>query len=271
MQLDLPRAASLRYGENPHQGAALFGNFLDVVESLHGKELSFNNVVDTQAALQLILEFPAEEGAAVAILKHNTPCGVGLGPNPAAAYRAAFSTDPDSPFGGIIVSNVPFDGEIAEGVDEIFTEVLIAPDFSEDALGRLRQKKNRRLLRYDPTRLDREAPDWKRVFGGLLLQEPDISHEDLAAAQVATARKPTDEELRAMAFGWKVVKHVKSNAVVFASDDRTLAVGGGQTSRVDAVHIARAKAARHGSGTICPGRCWRAMPSSPSPTVWSSP
>ncbi len=145
------------------------------------------------------------------------------------------------------MSNVPFDGEIAEGVDEIFTEVLIAPDFSEDALGRLRQKKNRRLLRYDPTRLDREAPDWKRVFGGLLLQEPDISHEDLAAAQVATARKPTDEELRAMAFGWKVVKHVKSNAVVFASDDRTLAVGGGQTSRVDAVHIARAKAARVGN------------------------
>ena len=127
LQLDLPRAATLRYGENPHQAAALYGSFLDAVESLHGKELSFNNVVDTQAALQLILEFPEDEGAAVAILKHNTPCGVGLGSDVAAAYRAAFSTDPDSPFGGIIVSNRPYDLAMAEAVDEIFTEVLIAP------------------------------------------------------------------------------------------------------------------------------------------------
>ncbi len=247
LQLDLPRVASLRYGENPHQGAALYGGFLDAVEALHGKELSFNNVVDTQAALQLILDFPREEGAAVAILKHNTPCGVGLGANPADAYRAAFSTDPDSPFGGIIVSNVPYDLGIAEAVDEIFTEVLIAPDFDDDALALLQKKKNRRLLRYEPARLDREAPDWKRVFGGLLLQQPDVSHEDLSQAQVATARKPGEEELRAMAFAWKVVKHVKSNAVVFAGPDRTLAVGGGQTSRVDAVCIARDKAARVGN------------------------
>ncbi len=247
LQLDLPRAASLRYGENPHQGAALYGGFLEAVEALHGKELSFNNVVDTQAALQLILEFPAEDGAAVGILKHNTPCGVGLGASPADAYRAAFSTDPDSPFGGIIVSNVPYDLALAEAVDEIFTEVLIAPGFDADALALLQNKKNRRLLRFDPARLEREAPDWKRVFGGLLLQEPDLSAEDLSQAQVATARKPTDDELRAMSFGWKVVKHVKSNAVVFAGPDRTLAVGGGQTSRVDAVCIARDKAGRVGN------------------------
>ena len=117
---------------------------------------------------------------------------MGLGASPADAYRAAFSTDPDSPFGGIIVSNVPYDLGIAEAVDEIFTEVLIAPDFESDALALLQKKKNRRLLRYDPVRLDRGAPDWKRVFGGLLLQQPDASSEDLSQAQVATARKPSD-------------------------------------------------------------------------------
>ncbi len=247
LEIDLPRVASLRYGENPHQGAALYGTFLEAVETLHGKELSFNNVVDTQAALQLILDFPAEEGVAVGILKHNTPCGVGLGANPAEAYRNAFATDPDSPFGGIIVSNVAFDIAMAAAVDEIFTEVLIAPEFSEDALALLRKKKNRRLLRYRPERLDRSEPDWKRVFGGLLLQAPDSALEDLAQTQVATARKPTEDELRALAFGWKVVKHVKSNAVVFAGPERTLAIGGGQTSRVDAVWIARDKAARVGN------------------------
>ena len=247
LEIDLPRAAALRYGENPHQGAALYGSLFDAVEALHGKELSFNNVVDTQAALQLILDFPADEGAAVAILKHNTPCGVGRGASPAEAYRRAFETDPDSPFGGIIVSNVAFDRAIAEAVDEIFTEVLIAPDFDAASLELLRRKKNRRLLRYRPERLDRTEPDWKRIFGGLLLQEPDTVLQDLAQAQVATARKPTEGELRALAFGWKVVKHVKSNAVVFAAPDRTLAVGGGQTSRVDAVLIARDKAARVGN------------------------
>ncbi len=145
------------------------------------------------------------------------------------------------------MSNVPCDLGIAEAVDEIFSEVLIAPDFEPDALALLQRKKNRRLLRYDAARLDRAAPDWKRVFGGLLLQQPDVSHEDLAQAQVATARKPNEEELRAMAFAWKVVKHVKSNAVVFARPDRTLAIGGGQTSRVDAVYIARDKAGRVGN------------------------
>ncbi len=247
LQLDLGRAASLRYGENPHQGAALYGSFLEVAEPLHGKELSFNNVVDTQAALQLILEFDPGEGPVVGILKHNTPCGVGAGDTPEAAYRAAFSTDPDSPFGGIIVCNRPFDLALAEAVDEIFTEVLIAPAFTDNALALLKKKKNRRLLRFHADRIDAEQTDWKRVFGGLLLQQPDVAAEDVAAARVATARKPTEDELRALAFGWKVVKHVKSNAVVFAAPDRTLAVGGGQTSRVDAVLIARDKAARVGN------------------------
>jgi phosphoribosylaminoimidazolecarboxamide formyltransferase/IMP cyclohydrolase len=246
LRLDLPRAGSLRYGENPHQRAALYGSFLELVEILHGKELSFNNVVDVQAALALIGEFDPSEGAACAILKHNTPCGAALSETPAAAYRLAFATDPESPFGGIVVVNRTFDLDLARAVDEIFTEVLIGPEFTAEALELLRKKKNRRLLRFHPERIDRSELDWKRVYGGVLAQEPDFASDEMAHAQVVTARKPTDDERRALAFGWKIVKHVKSNAVVFARADRTLAVGGGATSRVDAVLVAREKAARVG-------------------------
>ena len=246
LRIDLPRAAALRYGENPHQSAALYGTFLEAVAVLHGKELSYNNVVDVQAALQLILDFPAAEGSVVSILKHNTPCGVGRGETTAAAYRNAFASDPDSPFGGIVVSNAVADGAFAAAVDEIFTEVLIAPAFSDEALARLRRKKNRRLLRYREERLERAAPDLRRVFGGLLLQDPDLHREELDRARLVTARKPDPAELRALAFGWRVVKHAKSNAVVFAAPDRTLAIGAGQTSRVDAVLVARDKARRVG-------------------------
>ena len=247
LAVGLGRAQSLRYGENPHQRAALYGGFPEIAEKLHGKELSFNNIVDVQAALALILEFDAAESAAVAILKHNTPCGAGVGDSPLAAYDKAFATDPDSPFGGIIVCNRPFDLELAQRVDEIFSEVLIAPDFTADALALLQKKKNRRLLRARLDRIQRSELDWKRVFGGLAVQEPDVQMEDVASAQVATARKPGEAELRGLCFAWKVVKHVKSNAVVFAGEDRTLAIGGGNTSRVDAVHAACEKAARVGN------------------------
>jgi phosphoribosylaminoimidazolecarboxamide formyltransferase/IMP cyclohydrolase len=247
LAVGLGRAQSLRYGENPHQRAALYGGFLEIAEKLHGKELSFNNIVDVQAALALILEFDAAESAAVAILKHNTPCGAGVGDSPLAAYDKAFGTDPDSPFGGIIVCNRPFDLELAQRVDEIFTEVLIAPDFTAEALALLQKKKNRRLLRARLDRIQRTELDWKRVFGGVAVQEPDVQMEDVASAQVATARKPSEAELRGLCFAWKVVKHVKSNAVVFAGEDRTLAIGGGNTSRVDAVHAACEKAGRVGN------------------------
>jgi phosphoribosylaminoimidazolecarboxamide formyltransferase/IMP cyclohydrolase len=244
LEVELARAATLRYGENPHQGAALYGRFLEIAEPLHGKELSYNNLVDAQAALALIREFSAE--TAVAILKHNTPCGVGLGATPEEAYRRAFRTDPESPFGGIIVSSRPFDLALARAVDEIFSEVLIAPGFDEDAFALLAKKKNRRLLRFHPERLPVAELDVRRVYGGLLVQEPDVAMEDLATARVATQRKPDDAERRALAFAWRVVKHVKSNAVVFAAADGTLALGGGATSRVDAIHQAVAKAARVG-------------------------
>jgi phosphoribosylaminoimidazolecarboxamide formyltransferase/IMP cyclohydrolase len=246
LSVELPLACELRYGENPHQRAALYGSFLEIAEPLHGKELSFNNVVDVQAALALILEFRQEPQAAVAILKHNTPCGVGLGESPREAYDRAFATDPESPFGGIVVSSRPLDAELAARVDEIFTEVLVAPDFTPEALERLRAKKNRRLLRYHPERIDATQSDWKRVFGGVLVQDPDLAMEELASCAVVTERKPDDEELCALGFAWKVVKHVKSNAVVFARADRTLALGAGATSRVDAIHQAREKAARVG-------------------------
>jgi phosphoribosylaminoimidazolecarboxamide formyltransferase/IMP cyclohydrolase len=246
LRADLPRVATLRYGENPHQDAALYGDFLEVAEPLHGKELSYNNVVDVQAALALILEFADAEEAAVAILKHNTPCGVGNGPSPLAAYRNAFATDPESPFGGIIVSNRAFDIDLALEVDKIFTEVLVAPGFTDGALELLKKKKNRRLLRFHPERIPHDQLDWRRVYGGVLLQDSDALTEDVATCEIVTQRKPTDAELRALVFGWKVVKHVKSNAIVFSAADRTLAIGGGATSRVDAIHQAREKAARVG-------------------------
>ncbi len=249
LSVALPKSATLRYGENPHQRAALYGGFLEATRQLHGKELSYNNLVDVQAALALILDFEpgqGEQSAAVGILKHNTPCGVGAGASPLEAYRRAFETDPDSPFGGIIVSNVAFDRALAEEVDQIFTEVLVAPGFSDDALELLRKKKNRRLLAFDRGAIDRGELEWRRVFGGVLLQEPDCSLEDLATAQVVTRAKPTEEQLRALQFAWRVVKHVKSNAIVFGGDGRTLGVGGGATSRVDAVQNAVSKAARVG-------------------------
>ncbi len=246
LTLNLERSQTLRYGENPHQRAALYGRFLAIAEPLHGKELSYNNLIDVQAALALILDFPPEESATVAILKHNTPCGVGQAETPLAAWQRAYATDPESPFGGIVVSNRPFDLALARAVDEIFTEVLLAPDFEPDALEWLKRKKQRRLLRVHPERIDRSEPEWRSVFGGVLAQEPDVAGEDVAASPVVTARKPSEEELRALRFAWRVVKHVKSNAVVFAAADRTLALGGGATSRVDAIHAACAKAARVG-------------------------
>lgn len=250
--ISLEKAESLRYGENPHQQAALYGRFSEIAELLHGKELSYNNLIDAQAALALIVDFMAPGAgtasgpAVVAILKHNTPCGVGLGTTPLEAYERAFETDPESPFGGIIVSNRPFDLALAAKVDEIFTEVLIAPGFSDEALALLKKKKNRRLLRFHRDKIDTEQLELRRVFGGLLVQQADPAPDEVETAKLATKQAPSDAQRRALEFAWRVVKHVKSNAIVFAAENRTLAIGGGATSRVDAVHAAAAKAARVG-------------------------
>ena len=244
--ISLEKSTGLRYGENPHQKAALYGGFLELAELLHGKALSYNNLIDAQAALSLILDFDPDDRAVVAILKHNTPCGVGAGATPLEAYENAFATDPDSPFGGIIVSNQPFDLALAGRVDEIFTEVLIGPSFTEEALAHLKKKKNRRLLAFDRSKIDPGQVEVRRVFGGLLVQESDPAPDEVKTAELVTRTTPTDEQRIAMEFAWRVVKHVKSNAIVFALADRTLAIGGGATSRVDAVHAASAKAARVG-------------------------
>jgi phosphoribosylaminoimidazolecarboxamide formyltransferase/IMP cyclohydrolase len=252
LHLPLRKAQELRYGENPHQEAALYGDFLRVVEQLHGKELSYNNIVDINAALWLMTEF-LDDRPTVAILKHNTPCGVGSGRSVADAYRGAYATDPESPFGGILIANQTWSLELAQIVDEIFTEVLIAPDFEPAALEFLQKKKNRRLMRWRTDAMKSAGRDMRSVVGGMLVQDADRAIEDAATAKLVTKRAPTKDELAAMQFGLKVVKHVKSNGIVFVGSDRTLAIGGGATSRVDPVHAARAKAARVGislSGSV---------------------
>jgi phosphoribosylaminoimidazolecarboxamide formyltransferase/IMP cyclohydrolase len=240
------KALDMRYGENPHQRAALYGDFLRVAEPLHGKELSYNNIVDIDAALALAEEFRRGPEAAVAILKHNTPCGVGVGRDPLEAWERAYATDPESPFGGIVVSTRPWPLPLARAVDEIFTEVLIAPDFESDALDLLRRKKARRLVRWHPDAVDPAAPAVRSVERGLLVQDQDRASEDPREAKIVTKRAPTAGELRALAFAWRVVKHIKSNAIAFTTESRTLALGGGQTSRVEPVRTARARAERLG-------------------------
>jgi phosphoribosylaminoimidazolecarboxamide formyltransferase / IMP cyclohydrolase len=265
--ITLARAQSLRYGENPHQQAALYGDFPRIAEQLHGRELSFNNVVDINWAINLMLDFADYRDAVVAILKHNTPCGVGIAETLKGAWDKAFATDPDSPFGGIIIANRPWDMDFAKAVDELFTEVLIGPDFSPETLSFLRKKKNRRVMRFHPERVDRNEVDIKRVLGGLLVQTPDLTWEDPRQARVVTRRAPTDAELRALAFGIRVCKHVKSNAIAFVKEDRTLAIGGGATSRIDPVYAAREKAARLGialSGSVLASEALFPFPDGPT-------
>src|SRR2546421_3847318 len=238
----LPLAMRLRYGENPHQTGALYGDFEKHFEKLHGKELSFNNVLDISAATNLIGEFDAPT---VAILKHTNPCGVGSDVDLRKAWEKAFATDKQAPFGGIIVCNRSIDEPFAKAISEIFSEVIIAPDFETEARALLQKKKNLRLIRLMNSAAEaRAAVDLRSVYGGVLVQDSDITTDK--PEQVVTQRKPTKEEMEAMLFGWRVVKHVKSNAIVYASSDRTLGIGAGQMSRVDASRIAIWKAEEAG-------------------------
>src|SRR6202030_1194743 len=236
--LSLPLAMRLRYGENPHQTASLYGDFGKYFEKLHGKELSFNNILDISAATNLIAEF---EAPTVAILKHTNPCGVGLDPNLRKAWEKAFATDKQAPFGGIIICNRPLTEDLAKAISEIFSEVIIAPEFESEARALLQKKKNLRLVRLAASAAEtRSTADVRSVAGGLLVQDADVSSE--IAENVVTKRQPSKSELDAMVFGWRVVKHVKSNAIVYAARDRTLGIGAGQMSRVDASRIAIWKA-----------------------------
>jgi phosphoribosylaminoimidazolecarboxamide formyltransferase/IMP cyclohydrolase len=237
-----PLAQPLRYGENPHQAAALYGGFKEFFRQLHGKELSYNNILDLTAAASLIAEF-SYDPPTLAILKHMNPCGIGQGKNLREAWDKAFATDRQAPFGGIIVVNQPLDGACAEAIAEIFSEVIIAPEFTTGALGILEKKKNLRLIRMLKSPIAARSLDVRSVgANSFLLQERDVKATTRADLKIVTKRQPTEVELRAMLFGWRVVKHVKSNAIVYVASDRTLGVGAGQMSRVDASRIAVWKA-----------------------------
>jgi phosphoribosylaminoimidazolecarboxamide formyltransferase/IMP cyclohydrolase len=246
LTVQAPLAQALRYGENPHQKAALYGRFHDYFKQLHGKELSFNNILDLTAAANLIGEF-AEDGPTLAILKHTNPCGVGQGANLREAWEKAFATDRQAPFGGIIAVNRVLDADVAQAIAEIFSEVIVAPEFSPEARALLEKKKNLRLIQVLKSPRAGAESDVRSVGAeSFLVQERDEKTAGPEDLKVVTQRKPTDGEERAMLFGWRVVKHVKSNAIVYAAADRTLGIGAGQMSRVDASRIAVWKAKEAG-------------------------
>lgn len=242
LEIRAGKAQALRYGENPHQKAALYGKFQEFFTQLHGKELSYNNILDLTAAAQLIGEFEGDR-ATLAILKHTNPCGVGQGENLREAWDKAYATDQQAPFGGIIAVNRPLDLACAEAISEIFSEVIVAPEFAPDALALLQKKKNLRLLRVLKNPSKSPGNDLRSVGAeSYLVQERDLKVTTAADLKVVTKRQPTAEELRGMLFGWRVVKHLKSNAIVYVGSDRTLGVGAGQMSRVDSSRIAVWKA-----------------------------
>jgi phosphoribosylaminoimidazolecarboxamide formyltransferase / IMP cyclohydrolase len=243
------RHQALRYGENPHQKAAYYlpGRKPASYEQLGGKELSFNNLLDLEGAASLTLEF---ERPAIALIKHTVPCGAAIGEDLVETYRRAFATDTSSPFGGIVGVNRSVTVELATELSEVFYEVIVAPDFEPQALEILRKKKNLRLVKLlAPVGHEAEGSrnlDLRSAFGGLLVQERDYFAAQRETWHVVTKRPPTAAEWEGLAFAWKICRWAKSNAVVFAGADRTLGIGLGQTSRVDAVELAVARAEKYG-------------------------
>ncbi|HEV2576646.1 MAG TPA: bifunctional phosphoribosylaminoimidazolecarboxamide formyltransferase/IMP cyclohydrolase [Acidobacteriaceae bacterium] len=252
LRVSAARKTVLRYGENPHQKAAVYvdGSGLGIAgaEQLGGKELSYNNLVDLDACWALTSEF---ENTAVAIIKHTNPCGVGQGTTVLEAYQRALQADPVSAFGGVIGINRTVDAEAAAEIAKLFVEAIVAPEFSPEALSVLSAKKNLRLLRIKPAKVDRVL---KQISGGYLLQEEDAAPTTAETVKVATERKPTKEEMEALLFAWKVCKHVKSNAIVYARLEggfgQTVGVGAGQMSRVDAARFGAMKAVLPLEGTV---------------------
>jgi phosphoribosylaminoimidazolecarboxamide formyltransferase / IMP cyclohydrolase len=242
--VSLPLEMRLRYGENPHQSASLYGRFGDYFQKLHGKELSYNNIIDIDAAAGLIREFVEPT---VAILKHTNPCGVGSDQDLREAWLKAFATDKQAPFGGIIACNRPLTEALARAISEIFSEVIIAPEFEPEARALLQKKKNLRLIKMsDWFNSTQSEPDVRSVIGGMLVQEKDWGELQDPERRVVSQRPPTADEMKAMLFGWKIVRHVKSNAIVYAAKDRTLGIGAGQMARVDSSRIAIWKAGEAG-------------------------
>lgn len=235
----------LRYGENPHQQAAYYGDLQRSCTQLHGKELSYNNLLDIDAALRLVTEFSEPT---VAIIKHTNPCGVGSASNLVEAWDKAYATDTVSPFGGIVTTNAPIDEDFAAHIHPLFTEIILAPAFTDRALELLTKKRDRRLLVYNPDAVMAVLGllQYRSVLGGALVQTADTQLFEAEQLQIVTERHPTDTEFRALVYAWKVAKHAKSNAIVYAAPDRTLAIGAGQPSRVDSARIAAWKAQQFG-------------------------
>ena len=248
VSINLAKVTDLRYGENPHQKAALYrtgesGGIADA-EQLHGKEMSFNNYVDAEAAWNLVQDF---DDLAVAIIKHTNPSGVGVATTNEEAYRRALSTDPVSAFGGIVAFNRKVDATVAASVNEVFTEVVIAPEFDAAALEVFKTKKNLRVLQCrSPHASSGEtlSLEYKQISGGMLIQEKDtykVTQNDL---KIVSEKQPSEDEMKAMLLAWQVCKHVKSNAIVIANENQTIGVGSGQMNRVDSVRIAAMRAER---------------------------
>ncbi len=239
---------TLRYGENPHQTAAVYAGpepraGVLTARQMPGKELSYNNINDTDAAYELVAEFDPKKSAAVAIIKHANPCGVATAKTVAEAYRAALACDPVSAFGGIIAVNMPLDGPTAEAISEIFTEVVIAPGADDAALAVFAKKKNLRLLLTDGLpEPGARGVTVKTVAGGLLVQDRDFGRITAADLKVVTRRKPSPQEISDLLFAFTVCKHTKSNAIIYAKNGATVGIGAGQMSRVDSARIARRKA-----------------------------
>jgi phosphoribosylaminoimidazolecarboxamide formyltransferase/IMP cyclohydrolase len=255
-----PLKTVLRYGENPHQKAALYvdgsGRGVAAAKQLQGKELSYNNIVDLDACWELVGEFDAAEDAAVAIIKHTNPCGVATGATVLEAYLRALEADPISAFGSVIGINREVDAEAAEEIAKLFVEAIIAPSFTPEAVARFAAKKNLRLLEIaaSPADTGKPARALKQVSGGFLMQDADHGHIIEADLRVATERTPTPEEMRALLFAWSVCKHVKSNAIVYArfnqGHGQTVGIGAGQMSRVDAARFGAMKAILPLAGTV---------------------
>jgi phosphoribosylaminoimidazolecarboxamide formyltransferase / IMP cyclohydrolase len=241
-----PLSRMLRYGENPHQQGALYGTFDEQFEVLHGKELSYINILDITAVQELIEEFDPADGVALAIVKHTNPCGVAVAPTGVEAWHKAFATDREAPFGGVIAVSATLDLPLAQAIDEIFSEIIIAPDYTPEALALLIQKKQRRLVKSHGRISTQTGLQIHTIPGGYLVQQPDREIPRGEVWNCVTTRQPTADELAGLQFAWRVVKHVKSNAIVYAGRDRTLGVGAGQMSRVDSARVAVEKAGRAG-------------------------
>ncbi|WP_075255937.1 bifunctional phosphoribosylaminoimidazolecarboxamide formyltransferase/IMP cyclohydrolase [Herbaspirillum camelliae] len=251
LNLHFEKVQDMRYGENPHQSAAFYRDIKKVdgalanYTQLQGKELSFNNIADADAAWECVKSFDPATEAACVIIKHANPCGVAIGANPLEAYSKALQTDPTSAFGGIIAFNREVDAAAAEAVAKQFLEVLIAPSFSAEAKQIFAAKQNVRLLEI-PLGTGLNGYDFKRVGGGLLVQSPDAKNVLLADVKVVSKKQPTPQQLQDLMFAWRVAKFVKSNAIVFCGNGMTLGVGAGQMSRIDSARIASIKAQNAG-------------------------